>query len=554
MEGQDGFATGPSNHQPVVDLGYEIYQAINEQDSNAAYYTFSTIRYAAPPVGDLRWREPVLPEENRSVVQSDPAPIACPQGFLTWQIRSAAGVEQYLASGVVPDVSYENLTTQVSGGQEDCLFLDVLAPKAVFDHVGSGHQVPVLVWVHGGGFTSGSKTHFGSPRGLIERGAQNETDSFIYVALNYRLGAFGFLAGNAFEKEGGLLNGGLFDQRIALQWVQDNIHLFGGDRKQVTVLGQSSGGGSIMHHITADGNGIKPLFRRAILQSPSYPPYRSWLENQEAFDSFMGLSNVTTLAQARDLPSEILVAANANSIGRAQPWEAPVYGPTPDKKLVLSVPNSYFRPGVFEQTVDILTGYNSNEGLLLAPFIHTNEEYEAFLYNLLPNADVSTITGIAERKSLYPPIFDGSMGYRNNYERAALTAADVMVNCHNSDLGLCMRFRNTSAYYFSVYPGIHGQELEYTFYTTGRDTADARLHSGVDTGPVNETLAYVLQDYIVSFVKTGKAASSLEGLVRIPRYGLTGHLARLDTSGVGLMRDPGPDGRCGWWFRGDYDW
>jgi carboxylesterase type B len=114
-----------------------------------SYYTFSNIRYAAPPVGDLRWREAVAPQENRTAIQSNPDDITCPQGTSTWQIRTSSQLNGYLDTGIVPNVSFANLTSLLQAGQEDCLFLDVLAPKKVFDHVKNGSKVPVLVWIHG---------------------------------------------------------------------------------------------------------------------------------------------------------------------------------------------------------------------------------------------------------------------------------------------------------------------------------------------------------------------------------------------------------------------
>ena len=98
-------------------------------------------------------------------------------------------------------------------------------------------------WIYGGGYTTGSKDY--NPAGLIERGE----DGVIYVSLNYRLGAFGWLAGPTFQSNG-TANAGLYDQRLALEWVQQYIHLFGGDPNRVTVFGESAGGGSIMHQIT----------------------------------------------------------------------------------------------------------------------------------------------------------------------------------------------------------------------------------------------------------------------------------------------------------------
>jgi carboxylesterase type B len=86
----------------------------------------------------------------------------------------------------------------------------------------------------------------GSPGGLLRR----SNDSIIYVALNYRLGAFGWLAGPDFEEQGGNSNAGLLDQRLAIEWVKKYIHLFGGDCNDVTLIGESAGGSSIEHQIT----------------------------------------------------------------------------------------------------------------------------------------------------------------------------------------------------------------------------------------------------------------------------------------------------------------
>ena len=97
----------------------------------------------------------------------------------------------------------------------------------------------ILVWIYGGGFSTGDKSvlNGGGPSGLIHR----SNDSIIYVALNYRLGAFGWLSGPTFQQSG-TANAGLHDQQFALKWVQKYIHLFGGDPGKVTVMGQSAGG------------------------------------------------------------------------------------------------------------------------------------------------------------------------------------------------------------------------------------------------------------------------------------------------------------------------
>jgi carboxylesterase type B len=102
------------------------------------------------------------------------------------------------------------------------------------------------VWIHGGGYVAGSKTNSGDPAGLIRR----SNNGLVFVSINYRLGAFGWLSGNEFHSDGGVPNAALYDQRFALEWVRDHISNFGGDPDRVTVIGESAGGGSIMHQIT----------------------------------------------------------------------------------------------------------------------------------------------------------------------------------------------------------------------------------------------------------------------------------------------------------------
>lgn len=104
--------------------------------------------------------------------------------------------------------------------------------------------------MYGGGYVTGSKTA-NDPSGLLQASQPNTTEGMIFVAMNYRLGLYGFLSGPTFQAANGTGNAGFWDQRLALQWVQKHIHLFGGDPNRVTVMGESAGASSIMHQITA---------------------------------------------------------------------------------------------------------------------------------------------------------------------------------------------------------------------------------------------------------------------------------------------------------------
>jgi len=110
----------------------------------------------------------------------------------------------------------------------------------------------------------------------------------------------------------------LYDQRLALEWIQNNIHLFGGDPGHVTVMGESAGGASIMHQITAFGGSQGPApFQQAIIQSPAYVSDLPVQQQEDTLQKFLQILNVSTIQQARQLPSETLISANAKFVGES---------------------------------------------------------------------------------------------------------------------------------------------------------------------------------------------------------------------------------------------
>ncbi|KAJ5419497.1 uncharacterized protein N7487_003047 [Penicillium crustosum] len=520
--------------QPVVDLGYEIYQATGASNNSDSYYSFSNIRYAAPPVGDLRWKHPMPPLTNRSTIQSNSESISCTQATPTWQLRTSQYLNDYLKTGIVPNVSYSDMSAISAGGVEDCLFLDVQVPRKIFDSPKKDRKLsPVLVWIHeGGGFTTGSKTSFGSSKGLIERSQAGGSEGVVYVALNYRLGAFGFLSGSSFEKQDGVLNAGLYDQRLALQWIQDNIYRFGGDKNQVTVFGESASGGSIMQHIVAHGGAGPSLFNRAVLQSPGFFPYRSSHSQEKTFKDFLALTNVTSLAEARQLPSDVLMSANSISVGVSQPYASAVYGPTPDGGLVREDPKTLLRRGEYDRSVDIVVSHNTDEGLVLIPAVHTNEEYEKLCQEIYHRSYHSDSLSSRVRRI---------QGIHQQLRESGLDGGDIIIGCNA--VALSSAFKDSSrAYVFDMSPGIHGQDTTYTFYTPNQKVSSFGL---INTGAVNQTVAFVMQDYILSFAKHGTLSSSVDGLGSIPAFGSQAKAVRLTSDNITISHDLA-NPRCQW--------
>ena len=217
-----------SNADPlVVDLGYETYQGV--ANASTKLNTFKGIRYAGPPTGSKRWQPPYPPKSNRGqMLMANALPPKCPQsGF----------VPQYF-----PGFNFT--------GDEDCLFLSVYAPQ-------KAQKLPVLVWIHGGGYGLGSGNED------LSSIINTNNNGFIGVAIQYRLGAFGFMSSDEIHRFG-TPNAGILDQTFALQWVQSYIHLFGGDPNRVTISGESAGGGSVMLQTMAFGGYLgDSLFQNA---------------------------------------------------------------------------------------------------------------------------------------------------------------------------------------------------------------------------------------------------------------------------------------------------
>lgn len=198
----------------VVDLGYSIYKGYVAEDTELR--TWRGIRFGQD-TRPYRWQPPQVPLSDRSrTLDADRYGTLCPQA------PNAGDAYSYWDSGLT---------------SEDCLFLNVQAPG----NVTNARGLPVLVAIHGGGYGSGSNNLDFSK--LI---ATNENE-FIAVSIQYRLNAFGFLSSDEIHLKG-TANAGLLDQQLALQWVQQYIHLFGGNPRDVTIFGQSAGGGSVMLH------------------------------------------------------------------------------------------------------------------------------------------------------------------------------------------------------------------------------------------------------------------------------------------------------------------
>lgn len=294
---------------------------------------YKGIPYAAPPVGELRWKAPQPVKAWVGVRDGSKPGAACPQA-----LRNPA-TEARLA---LPPLEAQS---------EDCLFLNVWTPAA------RRGRLPVMVWIHGGGLNHGSGVQYTPNAGpLAEQGV-------VVVTINYRLGALGFLAHPELTAESARHvsgNYGLLDQIAALQWVQRNIAAFGGDPKRVTVFGYSAGGWSIATLMASPL--AKGLFQRAIAESGGrFGGQRTLKDGEAAGLVFARHVGAASLKELRGLPAEKLLLT-------------PVYSAAPSKEpgfLAEEVVDGWLLPrearAVFadgqQHHVPVIAGANGDEGI-----------------------------------------------------------------------------------------------------------------------------------------------------------------------------------------------
>lgn len=460
--------------------------------------------------------------------------------YLTGQPFNLTAAEAAVSSASGKPPAQDPRTT------EDCLFLDVVVPQNIFtkatkdkrnDDKKSNGGAPVLVWIYGGGYTFGEKTGNGvyNPAGLLKASQASGSDGVVYVALNYRLGAFGWISGPTLQSDG-TANAGLYDQRLALQWIQKNIHLFGGDPNRVTVFGESAGGGSIFHQITAYGGLVGPApFQQAVLQSPAWQNNPSSYQQELTAQSFFKLLNISSIEEARQLPSSTLITANTIQVGGSTYGEF-TYGPVVDGLFAPALPGKLLLQGSYDKNLKLMIGHNADEGLSFSsPAVTNNTAYDQLLKTNFP--DISPGVASYVETVLYPPDFSGRYGYTDQIGREVLTVADSTFTCTSNYLDRAFG-NQTYGYLFSVPPALHGQDVPYTFF------------NGPNAAVKSDVTAKALQAYITSFAEAGVPSGS--GIPKFPLYGNNSEILNLNATTITEMMDDTANARCLWWQKGLY--
>jgi para-nitrobenzyl esterase len=448
--------------------------------SEGGVTVFKGIPYAAPPVGDLRW-EPPQPAASWSGVR-----LATDFGHDCMQMptRSAAAPRRTVAS-------------------EDCLYANVWLPEH------RNGKLPVMVWIHGGGFVQGGT----SPD--IYDGAAFARHGMVFVSINYRLGRFGFFAFPELTKEsktGQVGNYGYYDQLAALKWVQRNIAAFGGDPQQVTIAGESAGGGSV--HALMTSPLTTGLFRGSIVQSgggrtglasPGLKQRRNGQPSAEevgvAFATSKGITGdgPEALKQLRALPPESIV--DGLSMATLFTARSTFSGPMIDGMIVIDEPQTLYQAGKY-QHVPIMVGANSADmGMSRATTVE--QIFSAF----------------GEKQKAAEEAYDASSS-KNLHDLATAVASDAMMVEPARFVAQTLSKQGVPAWEFRFsyvaesmrkeWPGApHATDVPFVFDT-------ARAHYGAPLTEADEKVAQEMNTYWANFVKSGNPNGA--GLPEWPAY------------------------------------
>lgn len=437
---------------------------------NPSYTVFKGVPFAKPPLGELRWREPLPPAAWDGVRVCDTfAPIAVQSGIWDFKFfqKEFYPVEMPMS--------------------EDCLYLNVWTPAAT-----GAEKLPVMVWIHGGGYGGGYSYEMEfDGESFCKRGV-------ILVTVAYRLGALGFFAHPALSAESPHEvsgNYGLLDQLAALRWVHQNISGFGGDPENVTIFGQSAGGGSVAGLLASPLS--KGLIHKAIVQSAggiNTIEGRHMLRDAERCGAratgFLGKS----IAELREMPAEQAMQAVVSALAEDQTTpQIHQLSPNVDGYVLKCPPGDAIYAGDIPD-IPYMTGSVQDDGCIFTGFapVRTKEEFRKSLgaqfgqaaekcfelFHVKDDKDVEAAQKLRVEKSSRLSPLSWAMAQVKNRKKPLFT------------------------YYFNRdipgedHPGaFHSSELWYVFGTLGRCWRPME--------PVDYRISGVMADYWANFAKAG---------------------------------------------------
>ncbi|KAF2022272.1 alpha/beta-hydrolase [Aaosphaeria arxii CBS 175.79] len=391
---------------PTVHLNYGTFAGAYSQPYNLTY--FRKIPFAAPPSGRNRFRAPQPPLQINGTYDTDAPFDMCPQ--------------------------------RTVNGSEDCLYLGVYSRP----WTASQPLRPVLLTFYGGGFIQGSATFTIPPSGFPVLNASLAND-YVVVYSNYRTNVFGFLPGEKVAKHPEAdLNNGLLDQRAALEWIRENIGGFGGDKGDVTIWGQSAGGGSVVAQTIAEGNRGRGLFKKAMASSPFWPKtYRYDSEEAERLYELVvkgvgcdGKEDEIACLKGVDV-QKLRDVSLGISTSQQYTTSTFTWGPFIDDSFLTEGLASVVKSGRLNAGA-VLSSYNLHEGENFIPpgfanaagsggFNSSVASFDRWLEGFLPQFGKGELNRV---KELYPESgVAEEIKWNTTYERAGLIYRDLILAC-----------------------------------------------------------------------------------------------------------------------------
>ena len=450
-----------ANATPIVDSKVGTISGVETDKA----YIYKGIPYAKAAIGDLRFAPPVKADRVTGEFKAEK--------FCKIPIQS-------------PFMNYPKL----NGEGVDSLCLNVYTPKGAKIN----DKYPVYMWIYGGAFVGGASSH------PLYDGSEFAKDGIVFVSINYRLGAEGFYSSKTtkqlYETTG---NWGFLDMVLALNWIKDNIKDFGGDPDNITIGGESAGSFSVSALILSPLT--KGLFNKAVMESGtilSYPfvslnnkdnqqiAYGHSEKLNKKFDIKDSVSGLTTL---RNIPPEILSNYCPLDLGFDNK-EGSYLIPNFDGYVIPENPYESLKNGNFND-VDVLLGYNTNEGTMFVPPSVTENQIVGVISYLHKDGDADKINKLYSLET-----------YKNTYDRSCEYIGDIAFN-----LGMKIFADNISnknkvyMYHFDYAPEYmlrtpykvgHASEIAYVFNNLQKDATQTQRQ-----------VAAAFHRRVVNFIKTG---------------------------------------------------
>ncbi len=457
---------------------------------NGAVRAFQGIPYAAPPIGDLRWKAPQPAAPWKGDLDATKFGHHCAQNH------------------VFDDMIFQDAATPADTGSEDCLTLNVYTPEKAPKT--SNGKLPVMLWIHGGGYSGGGGSE---PR---HNGDFLPQKGVVLVTINYRLGVFGFLAlpELATEQGGSAGNYGLMDMVAALQWVKKNIASFGGDPGNVTIFGESAGSFAVSTLMAAPS--AQGLFAKAIGESGGALNNGTMAMESQATrgakeEEWMKSTGATNLAELRAIPTTKILefAGKKGTVG---------FGAVVDGKFLKEPVLDTYLAGK-QAHVPLLAGFNRDEGSWMANGM-TVEKWKGLATQRFAGKEETFL-------KLYPASSDAELA-----RSAADFGGDAFIAYGTWKwMEIHRKTGNAPVYRYKLdlasppskyHPGsfaFHSDDIEYIF-----GTLDTR--PGATWRDEDRKLSDQMMDYWTNFAKNGDPNGT--GLPTWPKYGEGDPVLHLD--------------------------